>query len=65
MSPKGTFSWRWHEIIFQVLPGFQMKILGEGKKKKANSQTSQTLSLQVKIPLLKTIFQGTAARSTV
>ena len=33
MSPSGTFSGRWHEIFFQVLLGFQMKIWGEKKKK--------------------------------
>lgn len=36
MSPNGTFSWRWYEIFFQVLVGFQMKIWGEKKKKIKN-----------------------------
>lgn len=41
MSPNGTFSWRWYEIFFQVLMGFQMKIWGEKKK----NQKSPKLSL--------------------
>ena len=60
MSPSGTFSGRWHEIFFQVLLGFQMKIWGEKKKK-----ISQTVSIQVKILFLSTILQGIVARSTV
>lgn len=53
-----VLSWRWHEIFLQVLPGCGMKILGEEK----NLTNLPNFSLQGKIPLLRTIFQGTATR---
>ena len=62
MSPKGTFSWRWHEIIFQVLPGFQMKILGEGKKKKSKLTNIPNSLSTSENPIVEDYFPGNSSQ---